>query len=508
MKAKLMIIRFLIIGVILLVVASCDDKLNEPLDQEFFIEDVDYSNTEEMELVLLGAYGNFYFLQWETFPTIGVRGDDVNAAGDQFPLWEIDEYRYDPNFWIINSCWLNLYGDMFDFNAAIDEIMNYREFAPNPGLADQYIAEVKVMKGFEMIQMVRLWGDILIPETPLATELYDLQVSTPEESYQYISDLMDEAIPLLPAVHPNQRTDIPGGITRYTALAVKAIANLELRNWQAVADATGEIIASDLYSLESDYYNLFKKPGKLNAENILELQYSDYGQSSGEANWYLHAFFAPQGWSPVVEGSRGGWGFWEPTLKYIKFMLDRGERKRLETSVLFTNQGIQEIQSDPDYATLPEWISNTTPSGDVLNDYARANFASGKHYLPSIQLTPGRTRYGESKNFICIRYSEMLLSHAEALTQGASSSVMSADEAVNVVRDRAGLVPLSGVTLDDVLDEKFAEFAMEWGIRFYDLVRHGRISELDYSGRTYSDDKKFLPYPLPQQDLLNQLENE
>jgi hypothetical protein len=96
--------------------------------------------------------------------------------------------------------------------------------------------------------------------------------------------------------------------------------------------------------------------------------------------------------------------------------------------------------------------------------------------------------------------------HAEALVSGASSSVMSADEAVNEVRSRAGLPAISGVTLDEVLDEKYAEFAMEWGIRFYDLVRHNRTSELDYAGRTYNEgEDRFIPYPLLQLDLLPQL---
>ena len=44
-------------------------------------------------------------------------------------------------------------------------------------------------------------------------------------------------------------------------------------------------------------------------------------------------------------------------------------------------------------------------------------FCSGKHYLPSDQLTPGHTVYGANKNFTCIRYAEILLMHAEALTQ-------------------------------------------------------------------------------------------
>jgi hypothetical protein len=183
-------------------------------------------------------------------------------------------------------------------------------------------------------------------------------------------------------------------------------------------------------------------------------------------------------------------------------MLGRGETIRLETSVIFTNRGITEIKSDPNFANLPAWITNTTRSGDIFNDYARAMFASGKHYLPSNQLTPGRTDYGTNKNFTCIRYAEILLMYAEALTQGASGSAGSADDAVNIVRTRAGLSELSGVTNAQVMDEKYAELAMEWGTRFYDMVRLGRTADLSYDGRTFSAEKTFLPYPQYQVDQL------
>ena len=73
-------------------------------------------------------------------------------------------------------------------------------------------------------------------------------------------------------------------------------------------------------------------------------------------------------------------------------------------------------------------------------------YASGKQYLPSKQLTDGRNDYGAGKNYIIIRYSEILLMYAEAITQGASGGAMTADQAVNLVRARAGLTPLSGVT--------------------------------------------------------------
>jgi hypothetical protein len=132
-------------------------------------------------------------------------------------------------------------------------------------------------------------------------------------------------------------------------------------------------------------------------------------------------------------------------------------------------------------------------------------FASGKQYLPSEQLTPGRSDYGTNKNFPCIRYAEILLMYAEALTQGATGSAGTADQAVNLVRERAGLASLSGVTNAQVMDEKFAELAMEWGTRFYDMVRLGNTAALSYENRLFSADKAFLPYPQNQVDLLPNL---
>lgn len=487
---------------------GCEKYLDEPPENRSFTEETDYSIHENMVLPLIGAYSkmNAVDVGWENFPLIAVRGDDVNAGGlgDQQDFAETDMYRYNKDYWMYNSLWQNYYQNMFTANSAMEQVALYADAGADQAKANQYIAEAKVLRSWWLFQLSRVWGALPVPLSSDPSELLVSDLSSKDEIMQMISTWMDEAIPHLPAIRPNERTDIPGGVTRYTAFAVKALANLELKEYQTVANATAEIINSGRFLLEPDFYELFKIKGKLNSENLLEMQYSDLGQPSGDNYYYLYAFFGPQGWTPKVEGAGDGWGFYEPSLKYIKFMLDRGERTRLETSVLFTNRGIEEIQKDPDYATLPSWISNTTPSGDVINDYARALFASGKHYLPSDQLTPGRTSYGTNKNFTCIRYAEILLMYAEALTQGASGNAGSADEAVNAVRQRADMTTLTGVTNDQVMDEKFAELAMEWGTRFYDMVRLGRTNELNYDGRTEFDlaTKTFLPYPQNQVDQL------
>lgn len=508
MKRYKNITKLSVLLVLMLSVLSCESVLDEPPENTYFAEGTDYTISENTILPLIGTYQQFYAKGWPNNPLMAVRGDDVNAGGlgDQQDFAETDLYNYNKDYWMYNAAMTDEMRVIFNAHSTMEQVQLYKDASGNTN-ADQYIAEAKVIRSWVLLFISRTWGSFFIPTSSDPSELLVAELYTKDQIMQHISDQMDEAIPDLLNMNPNMRTDIRGGVTRATALAIKAMANLELENYQEVADATGLIISSNHFILEADFYELFKIPGKLNDENLLEMQYSDFGQGEGDRMAYLYAFFGPQGWTPKIEGSQSGWGFWEPSLTWIKFMLDRDESTRLETSVLFTNRGISEIQKDPDYAQLPSWISNTTKSGDIVNDYPRALFASGKHYLPSDQLIPGRQPYGSNKNFTCIRYAEVLLMYAEALTQGASGTAGSADDAVNKVRVRAKLTPLTGVNNDDVMDEKFAELAMEWGTRYFDMVRLKKYDVLSYEGRTFSEDLIFLPYPQAQVDQLSQLKD-
>ncbi len=501
----------ILITLFALALVSCSDRLDEPQENNNFAGGTDFTKTEDMILSIVGVYEAFQSRGWEQPLLISVRGDDVNSGGlgDQQDFTETDLFNYNKDYWMYNSLWENVYVDVISAHTGMEQITRYQEFADESGVAlgDQYIAEAKVLRAIMLFDISRVWGSVFIPESSNTGELLDVTaVPTKNEVMQHLIEQIDEAIPFLPDMRPNERTDLPGGVTRYTALAIKALASQELKDYQAVADATGQIISSGKFSLYSDFYELFKIPGKLSDESILDLQYSDFGQGEGDREGHLYAPYGPQGWTPAVLGASSGWGFYEPSMKFIKFMLDRGETVRLETSVLFTDRGIAELQTDPAYATLPAFVSNTTRDGDIINDYARALFASGKHYLPSNQLISGRTAYGSNKNYMVIRYAEILLMYAEALTQGASGGSLTATQAINLVRERSGMTALSSVTLDDIVDEKFAELGMEWGKRYYDMLRLERYSELSYDGRTFSPDKAFLPYPQGQVDQFPILE--
>ncbi len=512
LKTKHLPVLIAFLGMLL---TGCSDELDQPELNNNFAGGTDFSKTGDMIFSLIGVYQSVGARGWEQPLVVATRGDDVNAAGDQQGLKNLDRYIYDNSFFGSRTLWETYYGDIIGAHTGMEQIGRYMEFADEDGVAlgNQYIAEAKVLRAILLFQLSQVYGAVFIPESSDLDDFADVtSVPTKDEVMQHLSDQMDEAIPFLLDMRPNERTDLPGGVTKYTALHIKALANQELKNYQAVADATGQIISSGKFGLFPDFYELFKTPGKLSNESLYEFQYSDFDAGTGDRVGHLYAPYGPNGWTPAVVGASAGWGFFEPSLKYVKFMLNRGENSRLETSVLFTQNGIDSIISTTSYtsATLPSFVSSTTRDGDVLRDNARHIFSSGKHYLPSNQLIPGRNDYGSNKNYIVYRYAETLLMYAEALSQGASNSAMSADQAVNLVRERAGLTPISGVTLDQIVDEKYAEFAMEWGKRFYDMVRLERYGELSYEGRTFTADKAFVTYHQDQKDefpILEEISN-
>lgn len=498
-----------LLGVLL---TGCSKELDQPELNNNFAGGTDFSKTGDMIFSLIGVYQSVTDRGWEQPLVVSTRGDDVNAAGDQQGLKNQDRYVYDNSFFGSRTLWETYYGDIIGAHTGMEQIARYMELADADGkaLGEQYIAEAKVLRAILLFQLSQVYGAVFIPESSDLDAFSDVtSVPTKDEVMQHLSDQMDEALPFLLDMRPNERTDLPGGVTKYTALHIKALANQELENYQAVADATGEIINSGKFSLFPDFYELFKTPGKLSDESLFEFQYSDFGVGEGDRVGHLYAPYGPNGWTPAVAGASAGWGFFEPSMKYVEFMLDREETVRLETSVFFSQRGIDSIIAVTNYTaeTLPGFVSPTTRDGDTNISTSRSIFSSGKHYLPSNQLIPGRNDYGSNKNYIVYRYGETLLMYAEALIQGASNSAMSSDEAVNIVRARADLAPIAGVTLDQLVDEKYAELSMEWGKRFFDMVRLGRFEELSYEGRTFTADKAFVTYHQDQIDEFPILAN-
>jgi hypothetical protein len=152
--------------------------------------------------------------------------------------------------------------------------------------------------------------------------------------------------------------------------------------------------------------------------------------------------------------------------------------------------------------TKPEWKPQKLPQDDGSfkpDDAAYNAFMANGYKFDTIQPTaqggyagqtraviakyvvgPGSSYGGESVvgmntgiNFMVQRFADVLLIYAEA-TLGAAASTTDATalEAINRVRARAELVPLTSITLEDIMHERRVEFAFE-GDYWYDIQRQG-----------------------------------
>ena len=125
---------------------------------------------------------------------------------------------------------------------------------------------------------------------------------------------------------------------------------------------------------------------------------------------------------------------------------------------------------------------------------------NGKAYTPANQMTPGRTGYGDNNNIRVFRYADVLLMNAEAKVRKGQNG----DAPLNLVRERAGLAPIANATLDQILEERQVELALEWGERFFDLVRTDRATQ-ELPGFVRGE-SEYYPIPQDQIDLNPNLE--
>ena len=90
--------------------------------------------------------------------------------------------------------------------------------------------------------------------------------------------------------------------------------------------------------------------------------------------------------------------------------------------------------------------------------------------------------------------------NAEAKVRGGKSG----DAPFNQVRSRAQMPTVSGVTVDQILDERRAELCAEEGLRYYDLCRTGKAK--DVLGKYgWNEAARYIPVPSSQIILTPEL---
>ncbi|WP_343745038.1 RagB/SusD family nutrient uptake outer membrane protein [Chitinophaga sp.] len=496
---------------IILVSTGCSKFLDRPLENQPQATNIDYTDLSLMYQPVSGVYrtaASGTFAKWISVAIRSSHSDDVAPGNDDAGQNAIHNFQSDvtvKSYWGINDMWISMYSVVLGANSALAELDKFGKNIPandadKMKLLAKYQAEVRFYRALAHFWLCRTYGavPILGIESNDPTTLGAATKSTVEEVKKHVIAEMDFCIANLEDARPNAATHI-GAVTKYTALMLKAKAAMDLAGnnngspyWDVVLDCTNQIVNSGKFSLFNDYYQLFKKPGKLCDESILELQYSDFGKSTGDIvisggpgeEWGNFFFFqGPENtYSPVITGP----GWMVPTQKAVDFLTSRNDSIRLKTTIQYC--GVNGVPG----------TYSVTPDGDTISGNAsRKKYFNGKAYSPRSQMTPDRIDYyGANNNVRIMRYAEVLLMNAEAKIRKGQSG----DAAVNQVRNRVKLASLSNVTLQQVLDERHAELICEWwGERFNDLVRTDLAATV--LPGFVKGQSEFIPIPQAQEDV-------
>lgn len=276
-----------------------------------------------------------------------------------------------------------------------------------------------------------------------------------------------------------------GHATKAAAQSLLAKVYMYTQNWPKVFELTNEVIMSGQYALVDDYATIWRQAGDNNNESIFEIQTGEFNND----NLAIDNYTVSQG--PRVGGSGGwddlGWGFNNPSLSLVN-AYEPGDLRKAATIIFIDNTGTH-IGS-----TL--WDGFRVPSSDsVQNLYynykAYTSREKEQYAKPENKNRP--------KNIRILRYAEVLLMNAEA---SIHTGLGNANDKINQVRDRAGLGPKFGTTINDVWQERRIELAMEHD-RFWDLVRQGRAAQvMQASGKTNFVAGKHELLPIPNSQIL------
>ena len=412
--------------------------------------------------------------------------DDLTtiAGGNKEPFREFDGFsKSASNIWMSNL-YKGCYRAILNANALI-EYAQYTKAQPDE--IDNLIGQAYFVRGLSYFYLVRSWGEIPLYTTPGAHT--DIELSSEGQVFDQIIDDFLQAEELL----PDNQVEV-GRPTRGAAKSFLAKAYLTKAGWpvndqasyRLAADKAKEVIDQKEiwgYDLLNNYEDLWKRAYDNSSESIFALQYDRNTGDGAHANHLI-------GTASMPKEENG----WEDFFCELQFYHDFPEGARKDATfrtVFYTATG--------DTVTFEE--------SSAKHPYY-AKFRDGA----VDESTPWLSAYHTAAAYMLMRYADVLLIYAEAEAQASSPSV-EAYEAVNQVRNRAGLSDLSNDLsseefINAVIWERAWEFAGE-GQRWYDLIRTEKVSEavtrrdpneaVSISGSITSDN---LYAPIPEAEVL------
>lgn len=452
--------------------SSCSDFLDRyPLEE---LSDESFWKTEkDAEMAVSNLYN--VLPTWDVDEAIN--SDDA-VHGIKWAAGNQSKGVYDP----ADYGWSGEYGYIRQANLVLEKI---QEMDLSEDAYKKLEGQARFFRAYTYFTLIRSFGAVPYIDKPLElTDVENITRTPKDEVYAKVMEDFDIAIANLPVQWDETNS---GRITKGAAMAMKARAALYYNNWQTAMDEAKKVMDLGQYELyDKDntgrYKELFWEVADGCDEFILSVQYNAPTRTHYLIGWECF---------PTL-----GWGGLNPTQSLVDAFEDingapianstiydstnpfANRDPRLEVNVLHDGETMYGVT----IKVAPLSSSGNTGIGQH-GDATATGYYQQKWLDPSID--PQSTGWDMGKDWVVIRYAEVLLTYAEAKNELFPLDP-SAFDAVNQVRRRVGMPDLQKTdptkptycgTQDDlrkrIWNEWRVEFALEGGKRQWDIRRWG-----------------------------------
>ncbi len=436
------------IGILILSSYSCENFLdvdpptNEIVSETVFTDDISANAAAD------GIYsnlmeGNGYASGGTSSITglVGLSADDYLPYSRNSSIQDIFNNSIIPTNFLVSSLWNSMYETIFFANTMLEGLRNSTDLTANT--LNQLEGEGKFMRAFCHFYLVNLYGDIpLVLSTDVETNRLARRTASSEIYEQIISDLLDAQSLLSETyVATNEERIRPN---RAAATALLARVYLFLENWSEAEAQASLVLDNPNYALVDDLNALFLA-------------------NSEEAIWQLR---------PVVP---------QENTNDAQTFVRRGSLGAPLTSELFnsfeTGDRRQEV-----------WLGSFI--NGAVTEYYPFKYKIWENGQPLIEYS------------MVLRLAEQYLIRAES--RARLNNISDAQLDLNMIRNRAGLgntlASDQSSLLQAIEQERRVELFSEWGHRWLDLKRTGRVDTVLGSVKQDWQPTDAL-YPIPPADL-------
>jgi starch-binding outer membrane protein, SusD/RagB family len=497
MKIKITIFLFCSMPLFL-----CQCSKESVLKNDGYLEQGNKSGIDTISLnaansILDEDYGflrlKYYYSSYCSYYFVGnfASGDGVpvgSGPSDQPSYHDIYNFRVTPENTAVQGLWLRSYHGIYQTNKLIYSVILDKD-------SSLIKADARFIRAYLYFELVRYFKNAVINDTLLESENdYAAAQSDVSKVFAFIVSDLQEAIKNLPSL-VSKGAEEKQIITKWSAKALlgktylymaSPFYNLGNNYYQQAINEFKDVENSSLFSLLSDYDQIWKEANEFGSESVFEISY--YPSNIAP---YTDAILATGNIDVQFSGPRftktdtiaSGWGFDIVSEDLIQSYDDAGDNIRKKATAL-SEQDLIDLGSNGTFVKL--------------NGYT--GYFSKKR-APWYYLNRKGSYWQYYTNERIIRYSDVLLMLAEAYNRNGND--VEALKYINQVRNRVSLPALTsgGESLySQIKNERKLELAME-GHRFFDLVRwKDAAAVLSPLGFVHGRNEVF---PVPQSEIIN-----